>query len=774
MRISYTLQITIKYLSKIFIAIVAGISIFLLLSLLFPLHIHIDYSPVIRAQDGTVLNSFLTTDDKWRMYTELDEISPLLQKTIIAKEDKHFFSHPGVNIFAIAKALATNLLHLKTKSGASTITMQVARALSHRKRTIISKMIEAFRAVQLEMRYSKKEILQLYLNLLPYGSNIEGVKAASILYFNKNPNHLSLAEITALSIIPNRPSSLLIGRNNDYIVQQRNKWLHRFASENVFSAKEIDDALAEPLTARRGTVPHYAPHLSRRLRNGGSHNIETTININNQLKTEKLVADYIRTQQLHNIHNAAVLVVDNATGQVVTYVGSANFYDTTDAGQVDGVRAIRQPGSTLKPLLYGLCFDQGIYTPKSVVTDVPVNYEGFAPENFDQKFNGFVTIEYALEHSLNIPAVKSLKALGKDAMLQKLLQCNFEQIRKDQKKLGLSLILGGCGTTLEELTGLFSAFAREGAYIRPSYLKTSTSKGVGQKVTSPCATFLINEILSKVNRPDFPVNWTVTEHMPKIAWKTGTSYGRRDAWSIGYNKRYTVGVWVGNFSGAGVADLSGATTATPLLFKIFNTLDYNSDEQWFHFPADCDSRIVCSETGLPPADFCTNLITDNFIPLISPSAKCNHLQEVVVSADEKISYCKACMPPSGYKKKLYRNLPPEMLSWYIDNSISYERIPQHNTACERIFNNNVPIIQSPLSGTEYFISSKHPEPLQLSCKAAADVSRIYWYIDNKFYKSAQPGEKIFFLPVEGIVKISCTDDKGRNRDIKITVKYVTL
>ena len=476
---------------------------------------------------------------------------------------------------------------------------------------------------------------------------------------------------------------------------------------------------------------------------------------------------------MRNINNGAVVIIDNKTHKVIAYVGSADFNDTTDAGQVNGAAAVRQPGSTLKPLLYAMCMDEGLLTPKIMMNDVAVNYNGYAPENYDQKYNGYVTAEYALEHSLNIPAVKSLPILGKDKLVQKLSACDFKQIQKDRNKLGLSMILGGCGTTLEELTGLFSAFANDGDYISPSYSdKDSLHKKVN--VVSPEAAFMINDILSKVNRPDFPLNWQSTERMPKIAWKTGTSYGRRDAWSIGYNKNYTVGVWVGNFSGVGVPDLSGSNTATPLLFKIFNTIDYDSDEAWFTQPKDCDTRMVCSETGLLPADHCESLVMDYFIPLISSTAKCNNIQEVLVSADEKISYCKNCAPQAGYKKKTYKVIEPEMQAWFEEHKIAYQKIPSHNPGCETIFKGSAPTITSPSNGAEYLISKKTKEPLQLTCKAATDVSKVYWYINNKFFKASTPGEKQFFVPDEGPVKISCTDDKGRNRDIKILVKYVNL
>ncbi len=773
MKFRFTRHHIIRLLKRSAIAILGLFILFLLLNWIWPLPDRIDYSSILTDNKGEVINASLTVDQKWRMKTELEEISPLLRKTIIAKEDKYFYSHPGINLVAVGRAFFKNLFRWRRTSGASTITMQVARALEHRKRTLPNKIIEMFRALQLEWKYDKDEILQLYLNLVPYGGNIEGVKAAALLYFNKNPDHLSLAEITALSIIPNRPSSLVIGKNNDRIREERNRWLKKFSEEKVFTEKEIDDALAEPLTASRGTVPHYTPHLFYKLSRQQKGLIQTHIDLNTQLKTEKIVEDYVRVQRLRNIRNAAVIVIDNRTHKVITYVGSSGFNDTLDGGQVNGAAAVRQPGSTLKPLLYALCFDEGLLTPKTVMPDVPVNYEGYAPENYDQKFNGYVTIQYALEHSLNIPAVKSLNLLGKEKMVQELVRCHFRQIGKDRKKLGLSMILGGCGTTLEELTGLFSSFANEGKFIQPSY-SHEDSLQPAISLISPAANYMVNDILSKVNRPDFPLNWTATERMPKIAWKTGTSYGRRDGWSIGYNKNYTIGVWTGNFSGAGVTDLSGANIATPLLFRIFNTIDYNNDKEWFSQPADCDIRQVCSETGLPPSEHCTNLTTDYFIPLISTTKLCHNWQEIMVSPDEKIVYCKSCAPATGYKKKWYKIVEPEMQSWFEENRIVYQHIPPHNPDCELIFKGNAPFIHFPVNGVEYLINKKKPEPLQLVCKTANDVSKVYWYINDKFYKASLAGEKQFFIPEEGPVKISCTDDKGRNRNITIYVKYVNL
>jgi penicillin-binding protein 1C len=760
----------------LFISALIILLILLALNYIFPVADKIDkieYSTIITDNKGEMIHAFLTADDKWRMKASFEEISPLLKKTIIEKEDRFFYYHAGVNPLSMMRAMFRNIIKMKRTSGASTITMQVARALERRPRSYTNKLIEIFRAWQLELNYNKNEILRLYCNLLPYGGNIEGVKSASLFYFKKDPDHLSLAEITSLSIIPNRPSSLVPGKNNDLIIRERNRWLKTFAANKVFTQKQIVDALGEPFDVRRGTVPRFAPHLSRLLKKTGNPVIRSSLDMNMQFKTEKIVKDYSRTLSLKGIRNAAVVIIDNRTHQVITYVGSADYNDSTDGGQVDGAIAVRQPGSTLKPLLYGMCIDAGMITPKSIIPDVNINYGGYAPENYDKKFSGNVSMEYALEHSLNIPAVKCLRQLGTDKFIHTLASCNFQQVRKDEKKLGLSMILGGCGASLLELTGLYSSIANGGSYAKPVFT-TDIKSAHSFTVLSSAAAFMINETLSKVNRPDFPISWQSTERMPKIAWKTGTSYGRRDAWSIGYNTKYTVGIWAGNFSGAGIRDLSGAEVATPLLFRIFNTIDYDSDIEWFAQPQDCDIRIVCAETGLTPAEFCTDKVTDFFIPMISSSEKCNNMQEVTISADEKMSYCKVCAPATGYKKKMFKVVSPEMQQYYNANKIAYVKIPPHNLQCEHVFKNDKPQIISPRSEFEYLISKKDPEPLQLQCRAGNDVSRIYWYIDNRFYKSSDVRTPLYFIPGEGPVKISCTDDKGRNKDVWIRVKYVEM
>jgi len=758
---------------KVFLAFIV---VLMVLNFILPPKLNVSYSTLVTDKKGEILHAFLSTDEKWRMFVELNEISPMLRKAILAKEDKYFNYHFGVNPVSIFRAAFNNITKNRRTSGASTITMQVVRMLNPDKRTYLNKISEILRAIQLEIFYSKDEILQLYLNLVPYGSNIEGIKSASYLYFQKSPDRLSLAEVTTLAIIPNRPTSLQLGMKNPLIVEERNKWLKRFQQAQVFDSQLINDALHEPLTVFRHDAPKDAPHLSIRLKKQFANNaiIHSSVSKATQIKVEQMVANYVNRTRAMNINNAAVLVINNETMQVEAYIGSAGFNDKLDGGQVDGVQAIRSPGSALKPLLYATAFDKGIITPKNIINDVPTNFNGFEPENFDRKFNGKVSVEFALANSLNIPAVKVVKDLGKTILIEQLKKADFQTVKKHEKDLGLSIVLGGCGVTLEEMTQLYAAFANDGNWQKAKMLddKLTERKVRNTSIISTSATYLVTEILAQIKRPDLPNNFDYTYRLPKIAWKTGTSFGRRDAWSIGYNKKYTVGVWVGNFSGEGVPELSGAEIATPLLFQIFNTIDYNTSSEWFRQPKEVVSRQVCAESGDLPSEYCSNKILDYSIKNISHTRKCTHLKKFYLNLSESMSYCMQCLPVEAYKEKLYNNLSPELISFYELKHILYEKIPTHNPNCTRFFKtaSNAPIITNPNNGSEYYLSENDTQQMQLACQTANDVREVYWYINDRLLQKASANKPVFFTPSLGKLKISCTDDKGRSSSISVMIK----
>jgi penicillin-binding protein 1C len=491
-----------------------------------------------------------------------------------------------------------------------------------------------------------------------------------------------------------------------------------------------------------------------------------------QQGTEQLVKNYVNRIRLLGIQNAAVLVVNNQTGAVEAYVGSADFGNRMDGGQVDGVRAVRSPGSALKPLLYALAFDEGLITPKSKLHDVPTNFGGYEPANYDQRFNGPVTAEFALANSLNIPAVKLLRDIGTTAMVEKLRLAGFATVAKQRADLGLSLILGGCGVTLEEMTRLYVALANGGKLAPLFFVGMTKNNGKNEEGTtlvSPESAFLVTNTLTQITRPDLPNNFDNSYHLPRIAWKTGTSYGRRDAWSIGYNRHYTVGVWVGNFSGAGVPELSGANTATPLLFSIFNAIDYNSPVGWFKPPKGLALRQVCPETGDLPGEFCAGRAVDYHIMGVSRTQRCQHLKPVWTDSLARISYCVTCKPEAGAIERYCPNPAPEVIAYYETKRLPYQKIPPHNPACERVYDVGAPQITSPTAGSTYYINAKNPAQLALTCQAENDVRTVYWYLNDKLLRRASPIEAVFFQSRPGRLKIACADDRGRHSELVVTV-----
>ncbi|WP_088843413.1 penicillin-binding protein 1C [Hymenobacter gelipurpurascens] len=789
-----------------------GLSVLLLLGLdlAFPLPPAPQYSPIVLAADGSVLHANLNPTQKWRMKTELREITPVLRKAILEKEDRWFRWHLGVNPVALVQAAGRNAFGTGRTTGASTITMQVARLLEPKERTFGNKLLEILRATQFELHYSKVEILQLYLNLVPYGGNVEGVKSAALLYFQQTPDYLSLAQTVTLAIIPNRPRGLVLGKNNAAVLQERNRWLRRFGAAGLFPKQDVEDALLEPLDVQRHAAPALAPHLSRRLVRQFPHQaiIRSGLERSKQSKAEDLTRNYVRRLYELGITQAAVLVVNNRTRQVEAYVGSADFRDFGNQGQNDGVVAVRSPGSTLKPFLYALAMDRGLVTPKFLLPDVPTNFQGYRPENFDKHCNGEVTLERALAYSLNIPAVRVLNQLGVPTFTDKLRQAGFQNVTRNRTRLGLSSILGGCGASLEELTNLYVTLADGGRYEKlqltaphdsphspapsprgegePDNNGSTESSGSplsfsgeegrggeapGTALISPSAAFLTTDILAQLTRPDLPLGAASSMRLPKIAWKTGTSYGRRDAWSIGYNKQYTIGVWVGNFSGQGSPALTGSEVATPLLFDLFNALAYNSPNDWYVPPAALDFRLVCAESGLVPSENCPNQVIDYFLPGISSGQRCQHVREVLVSADGAFTYCRACAPAAGYRRELYPNLLPEVVAYKEAQGIPYRRLPVHNPQCQLVRGGleRAPSITSPSANTEYVLNRHEKQQLLLSCTTDNEVRQVSWYVNDQFLRTAAVTERVFVRPTPGTLKISCADDHGRNTDVLVTV-----
>ncbi len=741
------------------------------LDLLFPLPETKDFSKVIYSANGEMINAYLSADDKWRLKTEPDEVSSEMITTLINKEDKWFNYHFGVNPVAVLRALYQNIVRGERVSGASTITMQVARMMNRSERTYINKFIEILRAFQLELHFSKKEILKLYLSYLPYGGNIEGVKAASYIYFNRPPDKLSLAQSVALTVIPNDPNNLRLDKQNNKLLTKRNFWLKSFSGSGLFDEKIILDAIDEPVKFIRYSLPDIVQHLSYLLsKNSVEANIVSTIDMNIQMKAERLLSNYVRRVESRGVSNGSVIIVKNQTGEVAAYCGSKDFYDQGSSGQVNGAAAVRSPGSALKPLLYTQAFDLGILTPKQVLLDIPTDFSGYMPENYDLKYNGEVTAEFALINSLNVPATRLLGKTGLNRFLNLLKNTGFEQITSDQKKMGLSVILGGCGVTLEELVRAYSALANGGKLRNLKYLKSDKVQDE-IKIFSKEASYLTASILSSNERPDFPsvlLDWT---NLPKIAWKTGTSYGKRDAWAIGFNPNFTIGVWMGNFDGKGSPYLSGAEMAVPLLFELFNSVDFGNKNEWFKVPEGIGIREVCSVTGMLPSKFCNSTIKDYFIKEISDNSVCDRIKEIYVDENEAIEYCKSCLPQTGFKNIHIPVYPAELNNFFELTNNNYVKPPKHNPECQIRFSGSGPKIISPSESYEYLLEKGGEQKILLEAASRSDVKIHHWYIDDEYYRKTESGEKLFFKPNAGRIKITCIDDKGRDESIFIEVKF---
>ncbi len=771
--------------SKIFITIKRGIkklfggrrkyNVLIFISLLFildrvfpPFQIK-DFSKTVYASDGTLLTGYLTSDQKWRMRTRLSELTPEFKKAILLKEDKWFYWHPGVNPVALLRASIQNLLAMKVVSGASTITMQVCRMLSPAERNLVSKVIEIIRAIQMELHYSKEEIFELYCSLLPFGGNIEGVKSASYIYFNRGPGKLSLAQSVALCIIPNNPNKYRIDRDSKFLLEKRNSLLRQFETDGSFDKKLVQAALDEPLLQQRFTLPHYAPHFSAFVAGTDNNDIvETTLNIQIQNIVERLLKNYVNRWRGLEINNGAVIVLDNRNSSVTAYCGSSDYSDSINAGQVDGVRAIRSPGSTLKPFLYALALDEGIITPKSRISDIPENFAGYEPENYDRTYKGEVTNEYALVNSLNIPAVHLLKNIGVVNFISLLERGGVSEIAKQKKSLGLSMILGGCGVSLWSLTNLYAVFSREGYFTQVRYLKRQFREDVKRTpIFSSAASWLTAKALLMKNEYEKASAYQVS---PKIqfAKKTGTSFGKKDAWAIGFSAEYTIGVWLGNFSGKGSPYLSGAEMAVPLLTELFNAIG-NKQEEWFPKPKEVSMREVCRYSGLLPGEYCETE-QDYFISGRSNNTKCQLEKKIYVDKKNSNRYCINCLPDSGYAEAIYRFYPAELWLWYQKSGNQPDAPPPHNPACIAMATESTLKITSPVNGNEYLIDDASPSEILLEAASEPGNSSLSWYINNKYYATTNNTSRIFWKPVKGKITITCMDDKARTASVTITVK----
>ncbi len=552
-------------------------------------------------RDGDLLRAVTAPDERWRFAIAADEVSPLYQAMLLAYEDKRFLTHGGVDFLAVARASWQMLEAGRVVSGASTLTMQTARLLEPRPRGLVAKIIEAFRARQLEARMSKAEILSIYLTLAPFGGNLEGVEAASRAYFGKGPLHLTPDQAALLVALPQAPSLTRPDRHPDAAKRARDKVLRRAAQSGVIDRTTLEEALAVPVPERRRAFPFDAPHLAERLLADARR---THSSVDGPLQRAAARVLERGSQRLGDGVSAAALIIDNESGKVLSYLGAADYFDPRTSGMIDMVPVTRSPGSTLKPFIYGLAFEGKIAHPDSLIADRPQRFGGYEPSNFDGGFKGELTLREALRRSLNVPAVYLLQEVGPLRLDLRLRGAGATLVYPNGSgRPGLPLALGGVGITLEDLAGLYLALARQGdpLPLRLGEGETALPDADLQPLLSPEAAWQVAEVLEGTPRPQGHrlAAAARTGERGAIAYKTGTSYGFRDAWAVGFDARHTIAVWAGRPDGAPCMACVGITAAAPLLFQLFDLLPPAPSARSL-WPRP-EGLIVASTAELPPS-----------------------------------------------------------------------------------------------------------------------------------------------------------------------------
>ena len=629
-----------------------------------PRHLfHVPYSTVVTDRNEELLGARIASDGQWR-FPPRNTTPEKIKECLITFEDKHFYHHWGVNPFAIGRAFYQNVKNKRIVSGGSTLTMQTIRLARNESRTFREKLIEMIWATRLEFRASKEEILSMYISHAPFGGNVVGLDAAAWRYFGHSADDLSWAESAMLAVLPNAPAMIHLSKGRKTLLDKRNRLLKQLLEKKTIDSSTYELAISEPLPDEPHPLPQIAPYLVSRFyqeRNGEYS--RSTINKGIQTQIEDLAERWSNEFRRSDIRNLAILVIDIPSNQVVAYCGNVHFDQKQGGNQVDVIQAPRSTGSILKPFLYYAMLQEGSLLPDMLLPDVPVNINGFTPQNFSMQFEGAVPASEALARSLNIPAVTMLQRYGVPKFHSFLQQIGLKTINRSSSHYGLSLILGGAEATLWDVTNAYAMMGRSLLQLpqRSCSLLLPTSRITeSTDPFQPGAVWQTFDALKEVNRPE-EIDWKSIPSMQTIAWKTGTSYGFRDAWAVGVTPRYAVGVWVGNATGEGKPGLVGAQTAGPVLFDIFNLLPSSS---WFTRPAGIFVEAeVCRKSGHLKGRFCDETDTLLVLPAGLRTEACPYHHLVTLSANESQRIYENCANTEPTLRKSWFTLPP-VWEWY--------------------------------------------------------------------------------------------------------------
>lgn len=739
-------------------------------------------SRAVYDRNGRLLRLTLSADEKYRLWTPLPSISPDLVKAVLLHEDQYFTVHPGVNPLALVRA-ATRTYTGGARQGGSTITMQLARLIERRNtKTAWGKVLQIATALRLEVCYSKAQILEAYLNLAPYGQNIEGVGAASLIYLNRAPQQLTLAEALTLAVIPQSPARrALRDEARKTLIEARNRLYGRWSAHYRVAAEQ-QALLQLPLNLRNiGDLPFRAPHATAMLladqsRPGGDAVITSTLDLKMQQVLERQLQNYVARERRLGIVNASAMLVDTRDMGVRAVVGSADFFDAAIDGQVNGTLARRSPGSTLKPFIYALALDQGLLHPMTVLKDAPTAFGPFSPENFDGRFAGPITVHDALIRSRNVPAVATSARLSQPTLYQFLKNAGVARMQSE-RHYGLGLALGGGEITMEEMVRLYAMLANRGISRPLRYVterKTADAHTDGSlsaarqaaqasdlRLLSEEASFIVMDILRDNPRPDFA--FSATTRLP-VAWKTGTSWGFRDAWTAGIFGPYVLVVWIGNFDGEGNPSFVGVQAAAPLFFQIIDAIVAQHPgltEPALRQPANLRRIEVCAASGDLPNAECPLRAQTWFIPGKSPIKVSTLHRTVVIDTRTGRAVCSSAGSQST-RTEVFEFWPSDLAQLFVQAGMP-RRQPPAQACFDDVNPALAPVITSPLRATTYTQRSAGPaQTIALNAVAEADADALHWFANDAYLGSSKPGVALGWQPVPGTYVLRVVDQHGRS------------
>ncbi len=723
------------------------------------------FSQAVYDSDGHLLRLTLSSDEKYRLWVPLSEIPPTMIEATLLQEDTWFRWHGGVNPVSLLRAFCATYLSGGRRIGGSTITMQLARdRFGIDSRTLHGKIQQIVRAIELERFYSKDEILEAYLNIAPYGGNIEGVAAASLVYFHEPPKQLSLAQALTLAVIPQSPSrrNPLRRSGHDALDKARLRIGALWASTHP---SDIPNPGVTMLVhaANRSELPHRAPHLvDRVLAISDSGRVTSTLDPQLQNLLELQLKTFIERSHRLGIHNGTAILLDYRTMQVKGYVGSANYLDNQIDGQVNGLLGRRSPGSALKPFIYALAIDQGLIHPRTMLKDTAIRIAAYNPENYDHDFLGPIDATSALVRSRNVPAIEVANMLRPPGLYGFLKKAGIKNLR-DESFYGLALALGGAEVSMEELAGLYAMLAN-GGELRPLVLTTSPTPVAGSslRLLSPEASYSVLEMLRENPRPADDFTTSQVPSALAIPWKTGTSFGLRDAWAVGIVGPYVLGVWIGNFDGTPNANFIGREAAGPLFFHIVDALRARGPlrESIVHQHLNLKRIKVCALSGQLPGPYCDHLKETLFIPGKSPITTCSIHRGIQIDNHSGLRACPG--NTRDVTTRTYEFWPSDLLKLFRSAGLERKMPPALDPACRKFAGAGAPpLISSPNRGIAYSITPDGGAEIPFAAITDADSRVVYWFVDDQLVGTSRSGESYMWKARPGSFLVRAIDQQGR-------------